>query len=358
MWLLSRSSGILRVDVSSYALASNCFIFMLVRIFILTIPFPDPTTINLSRVLQTVLATLRNQTIQEQTDRRVCAPSHVVLIISQGSRVGSTDFISAQRMITTTFQRFPDLYFIFVTNDKNTFLDLTRNITAPIHWSGNQERFNQLIYPEHFVVIETPSSTNPMEFSEKLAKELKRIPKRIMAPFCQNDEDRERLHKQNILFRPDQHEDYVGPNQEILYRISPFYYRYAKEISVQFHGAGYGDLTICQSRAMNRAPDYCQSLKGTDVAWFNLTVPCINPMDCPSLYYSVSMDVSRMRCTENDCRHPDQVRYIVRHSGLTCENEPNSAVHLIVGRGLLNACWIFSTFIIIYLYDSSIKMHR
>lgn len=282
----------------------------------------DPTTINLSAILQTVLNTLQTSTAAEMQERRICAPAHVVLIMAQGSRVTSLDFESAQRMITTTFQRFPDLYFIFVTNDKQGFQELTQSVTAPSHWSGNVERFNQLIYPEHFVVIDS-SATDPMDFSERLSKELKRIPKRIIAPYCMDETDRERMHKQNILFRPDEYEDFVGPNQEILYRISPFYFRYAKEIQVQFHGVGYGDLTICQSRALNRGPEICHSLKGSDVAWFNATSPCPDPMDCQSLYYSVSMDVSRMRCTENDCRYPDQVRYIIRHSGLTCET--NSA---------------------------------
>lgn len=239
--------------------------------------------------------------------------------MAQGSRVSSIDFASAQRMITTTFQQFPDLYFIFVTNDKATFLDLTQSITAPSHWSGNVERFNQLIYPEHFVVIDS-AATDPMDFSERLVKEFKRIPKRIIAPYCMDDTTRERLHKQNILFRPDEHEDFVGPNQEILYRISPYYFRYADEIQVQFQGVGYGDLTVCQSRALHRGPELCQSLKASDVAWFNASRPCPDPMDCQSIYYPVSMDVSRMRCTENDCRYPDQVRYLIRHSGLRCEN--------------------------------------
>lgn len=279
----------------------------------------DPTTLNLRAILQTVLNTLRRKTSEEMLQRRICAPSHVVLIMAQGSRVGSNDFESAQRMITTTFQRFPDLYFIFVTNDRQSFLDMTKSIAAPSHWAGNTERFNELIYPEHFVVIDS-SSISPLEFSPRLQKEFARIPKRIMAPFCITEETRETLHKQNILFRPDQFEDFVGPNQEVLYRISPYYFRYAKDIQVQFHGIGYGDLTICQSRGLHTGPDFCQSIKGSDVAFFKMAHPCPDPMDCQSLYYSVSMDVSRMRCIENDCRYPDQVRYIIRHSGLTCEN--------------------------------------
>lgn len=277
-------------------------------------------------------------------NRRVCAPSHVVLIMAQGSRVGSTDFDSARRMITTTFQRFPDVYFFFVTSDKRTFVDLTHSITAPSHWAGNVERFNELIYPEHFVIIES-SATDPTEFTEQLSKEFRRIPKRIIAPYCMDESAREQLHKQNILFRPDQYEDFVSPHQEILYRVSPYYFRYARNIQLQFHGVGYGDLTICQSRDPRRKSDVCISLKGTEVALFNTTSPCPDPMDCQSIYYSVSMDVSRMRCTENDCRYPDQVRYIIRHSGLTCENDA------VLSGSTSSVLVLFSTVLLTYLHD-------
>lgn len=283
----------------------------------------DPTTIHLSSSLQTILRTLHNQTVREQLERRICAPSHVILIMCQGSRIGQSDYESAQRIISTSMQRFPDLYFIFVTNDKQTFVDLTKAATVPTHWAGNVERYNELIYPEHFVVIET-RSTDPVEFSESLAKELRRIPKRIIAPFCLHEGYSEQLLRENILFRPDEYEDFVGPNQEIVYRISPFYFRHSPFISLQFHGVDYGDLTICQSRTLNRGPDSCQNLKGFDMIWFNTTRPC-DSMDCASIYFSVSLDQSRMRCSENACRYPDQVRYIIRHLGLTCENDPNRA---------------------------------
>lgn len=278
-------------------------------------------------------------------DRRICAPSHLVLIIAQGSRVSSMDFVSAQRMLTTTFQRYPDLYFIFVTNDKNNFVDMTRGITAPSHWSGNVQRFNELIYPEHFVIIES-SATDPRQFSDALVKEFSRIPKRIIASYCQDDNHRAQLHKQNILFLPDQHEDYISPNQEILYRISPYYFRYVNVMQVSFHGVGYGDLTICQSRDHRQKPDFCQSLKDSDVVYFNVTSPCPDPLDCRSIYYSVSMDVSRLRCLETDCRYPDQVRYIIRHSGLSCENKGllsvRPSIQLILAATLVILAFMFN----------------
>lgn len=287
---------------------------------------------------------LKNRTGQEQIDRSICAPSHVILVICQGDRIGSNDFVSSQRMINTTFQRFPDLYFIFVTNDKSTFVDMTKSITPPSHWIANTEKFNNLIFPEHFIIIPS-SSHDPREFGDQLRKELRRIPKRIIVPFCRSDEKVLYWSRRNVIVRRDEFEDYVGPNQENVYRISPFYFRYSKHIAIQFQGVGYGDLTICQSRVLAAAPESCQSLKGMDTVWFNATRPCVDIFDCPSLYYSVSMDVSKLRCTgeklygvyarerqpliilvlfsENDCRFPDQVRFILRHQGLACEEDPN-----------------------------------
>ena len=261
---------------------------------------------------------LENQTAWENQALDMIQASHVVLIFSQGNRIGATQFESARRMITTTFQRFPDVYFIFVTNDRKSFQELTQSVSAPSHWAGNVERFNELIYPEHFTIIES-SATDPQEITETLTKVFRRIPKRI-TPCC----SRNRIGSTGVL----EIEDYVSPNQEVLHRISPFYFRYSPEIQISFNGVGYGDLTICQSRNLNQGPDSCQSLKGMDAVTFNTSRPCADPMACPSIYYSVSMDVSRMRCVESDCRFPDQVRYIIRQSGLSGDQNSGHAKYV------------------------------
>lgn len=252
---------------------------------------------SLSSGLRTIFHGLTNRTSREQAVRKIIAASHVILVMSQGDRITSNDFSSAQRMINTTFQRFPDLYFIFVTNDRSTFLDLTKGITPPSHWIGDTEKFNNLIFPEHFTIIQS-DSRDPADFTERLQKELRRIPKRIVVPYCMDDEQREnRRREENLLIFRDEAEDYVGPNQEMVYRISPYYFRYSRFVSLEFHGVGYGDLTICKSRVLAAAPDECQTLKGMDTVWFNASQPCTDVFNCPSMYFSVSVDVSDIRCT-------------------------------------------------------------
>lgn len=49
----------------------------------------------------------------------------MIMVISQNQRVAQNDFESARRMLTTSFEQFPDLYFVFLTNDVATFSQLT-----------------------------------------------------------------------------------------------------------------------------------------------------------------------------------------------------------------------------------------
>lgn len=98
------------------------------------------------------------------------------------------------------------------------------------------------------------------------------------------------------------------------------------------------------SRDETYTPIQCQTVEGLDVAEFTLVRPCENTALCFGLYFSVIVEKSTVRCTgncvcstnfydkkkfahrlflyfllENDCRYPDQVRFMIRPGGLTCE---------------------------------------
>lgn len=62
---------------------------------------------------------------EERAYRTVGANAPVILVISQGARIVNSDFVSARRMLTSSFEQFPDLYFVFLTNDAATFSQLT-----------------------------------------------------------------------------------------------------------------------------------------------------------------------------------------------------------------------------------------
>ncbi|GAB0089351.1 Sec1-like protein [Sergentomyia squamirostris] len=281
---------------------------------------PFPSTLSLSRSFQTLLRLLSNQTEQEIREGIHVARSQVALVFSQSQRIIQNDFDSAQRMLQGSLQRFPDLYFLFVTNDVTTFENLVRYTPTPTHFIGTTEKFTNLVYPEHYTIVRS-DNTSPEDFSERLMKEFRKIPKRMVAAHCLNYYSNSSIPSHEYFeINRYRYEDYVGPYHELIYRISPFYFRYSEAVNVQFIGVDYGSLTICVSRSSSTAPDQCHSLRGIDGVWLNLTQPCRGDvLNCPPIFYSVNVDVSNVRCSENDCRYPDQVRFYIQHEGLTCE---------------------------------------
>jgi hypothetical protein len=128
------------------------------------------------------------------------------------------------------------------------------------------------------------------------------IPKRIISPFCRNADERKSIQ----LIR-DEFEDYATPNVEQLYRISPYYLLASDEIRVRFQSVGYGDLSVCTSRHLNMTDRECKSIQDIENAWFNISQPCqshqlANIEGCQSVYFSVQVDTTFIRCSEFTCR--------------------------------------------------------
>lgn len=67
---------------------------------------------------------LVNQTTNEKETGVYGALAKVALVFSQGNRISEMDFVSSQRIIQGSMQQFPDLYFVFVSNDINSFVQM------------------------------------------------------------------------------------------------------------------------------------------------------------------------------------------------------------------------------------------
>lgn len=156
-------------------------------------------------------------------------------------------------------------------------------------------------------------------FKQPLDATFRNIPKRIASPFCRPSEEKRAWED---VLRRDEFEEYLSPNEEMRYRISSFYLLGADDLKVKFQGAGYGDFTVCLSRSHDMLSKACKSVVDMENAWFNVTKPCLNQSPnegCLSIYFSLQVDTTYMRCSESDCRFPDDVRIGVRPEGLRCE---------------------------------------
>lgn len=240
--------------------------------------------------------------------------SKVILLVSQSHRISQLDFESAQWLLRSSMLQFPDLYFIFLTNDVNSFDDLINgNNGNPVTSARMVRKFSfnfkfrfinkmqtlQLIETqERYKFVEAPSKSIPT-FEESLVSAIKTIPKRIVSPFCSNKSNK------SATYIRDEFEDYAMPNVELFYRISPYYLLGSDEIRIRFQGVGYGDLSICMSRHFNMTDKACITIQDLENAWFNVTEPCLNHHvsdGCLGIYFAVSVETSYIRCNEYTCR--------------------------------------------------------
>uniref|UniRef100_A0A182SHP3 Uncharacterized protein n=1 Tax=Anopheles maculatus TaxID=74869 RepID=A0A182SHP3_9DIPT len=251
---------------------------------------------------------------EERSNFTVGSNAPVVLVFAQSHRIANADFESARRMLRGSFEQFPDLYFGFVTNDGATFRQLT-NFTGTTHSRS---------VDEHYHIIET-SQTSIAGFTSDLPQMLRSIPQRLIAPNCHTDSNRDFWRATVIR---EEYEQYLSPGVELRYRLGQLFLRNSENVRVQFMNTDYGEFTVCEGRNHRVAPDNCQTTgPGAESLWFNHTRPCDGVLDhaCRSLYYTVRLESSNVLCNENDCRYPDQVRFVIRHEGIRCMSDGNGA---------------------------------
>lgn len=103
------------------------------------------------------------------------------------------------------------------------------------------------------------------------------------------------------------------------------------------------------SRIDRRTTFKCNTIDEFGSAWFNISSPCgSNDVHCTDINFKIELHKTDVKCTglkiiyismyfsnkhetcnfnltENDCRYPDQVRFLMGHSGLHCDvDEHNS----------------------------------
>jgi hypothetical protein len=67
---------------------------------------------------------LVDQTTKEKETGVFGALPKVALVVSQSHQISELDFESAQRILHGSMKQFPDLFFVFLSNDVNTFKEM------------------------------------------------------------------------------------------------------------------------------------------------------------------------------------------------------------------------------------------
>ncbi|XP_031784515.1 uncharacterized protein LOC100680378 isoform X1 [Nasonia vitripennis] len=136
-------------------------------------------------------------------------------------------------------------------------------------------------------------------------------------------------------------EDYINPSESNIYRLHPQWRVKAKRITLTIHGVGYGTLKVCHWNQWQtngqRLETQCKDLtQYGDVSLADTNV-CNENNQCPNTYIQILNVTTTTRCTEIDCRTPDQVRYIMRMENMQCASS---------GKAILANLFLVTTLII------------
>ncbi|XP_046384298.1 uncharacterized protein LOC124154541 [Ischnura elegans] len=121
-------------------------------------------------------------------------------------------------------------------------------------------------------------------------------------------------------------EDYLSPGDAHVYRLHPMYFKKSQEAKIVFEGSGYGEVSICMTRHRPDEPRSimkasCQQLtSGSAEFQFHDPCPGGQPYNhgCLPIYFELNVTKTFGRCTEDDCRFPDQVRFSVWQQNVKC----------------------------------------
>lgn len=93
------------------------------------------------------------------------------------------------------------------------------------------------------------------------------------------------------------HEGYVSPDEDLLFRVSPYYLLDMTDIQIQFNGIDDGSFVVCMARNRDFNDDVdCQTVSGYETISFYFIVPCESKNVCRAIYFRISVDSSLVKC--------------------------------------------------------------
>lgn len=139
--------------------------------------------------MATHLEMISNQSLTEQKMGIITGLPQVLLIATQSHMISEHDFANARRMVQQSVDRFPDLYYFFLTNSQRLADDLIYGTVT----HGDQRNTQYHVINENNIQIE--------HFERKLLEKMRKLPRRILAPFCTNDMSNRRRFEEGLLIK-------------------------------------------------------------------------------------------------------------------------------------------------------------
>lgn len=199
------------------------------------------------------------------------------------------------------------MYFIFLTDIPATYREIVSSLST----------YHQQDKDSHFLYVET-AKLEPNEFNIPLMRTFRNIKKYLHIPPCMKDRGPDSYPDPTI----DSYEDYVSRQQDNYYQINSNELSQTRQFYVKFQGVSYGSITVCMQRVQDNFECLSTMYNEFESIQFNITTSDRSGGDpfayCQPITFRVELESSYVRCTEDDCRYPDQVRYLMQMGDMSC----------------------------------------
>ncbi|KAL1122400.1 hypothetical protein AAG570_003804 [Ranatra chinensis] len=290
----------------------------------------DATTLG-SLYLQWNNSTLMDRGI---SSRVRSAFGHVTIIIGLSSAVTDWDIDRSQQVYNAIKAYRPEMQFLFV---------------------GMPERFSKLLRlsgGDRTLQVDR-NEADRQSVVNKIMDYLSYVPRTLRPAECSKNGT---TKASNVTY-----EEYISPEIPHYYKIDPMYLcQHTEYLVIKLTNYGYGSLSACLSRnELEPVPrQVCKHAGPFDRLDLTLRRPCSAPLrsqaegddgwsasvssnnnrkdfPCRPVYVTITGKRSLNKCTEKNCRLPDQIRFMVQIIGLSCVSD--KGVTCSAGRLILDS---------------------
>ncbi|XP_050080179.1 uncharacterized protein LOC126567880 [Anopheles maculipalpis] len=280
-----------------------------------------PTGLNIPNVFRRMREETNTLMAAERRTNNLSGRSKIALMIVHTDRVSEGDTNFAIQHLQIFREEVPDLRFLYLA-------------------AGDSGRFNRFVRDERrdvFPLRELESGSVVDTVRVQLTPVIHRIqqePRRIVNPRCGNDWVQENWGSNSM-------NQFVEPRGVNFYRLHPnYFFREGNNRRLRIQGHGFATLTVCHSRWVerprqnsteNRDSIQCRTIN-TDAYDIDLSNACDGHWlihTCPPLFVSVEGPPNPpavIRCSEPECRFPDNARFAVVLDNMGCFSSASRTV--------------------------------
>lgn len=274
----------------------------------------QPAGLSLPTVLRSVRDQITPIMMAERQNNSLSGRSKLALIMPNTAAVSEGDSNFAVERLQILREEVPDLRLLFFAG-------------------GSPTRFNRFVREESrdvFQMREVGTGAVIDSVNVQTTPVIRRIqqePRRIVNPRCGHDWIQ-------TTWGSNSFNQYVEPRGIVFYRLQPnYFFQRGENRRLRIQGHGFATVTICHSRwvplprsntTQNNDAVNCRVVN-TESVDIDLSNACEGHSvihSCPPVFFSVEhtqqTEVATLRCTERECRFPDNARFAVVLDNMGC----------------------------------------